>query len=123
MKLDDEEKEILAAIKKGKLKRPRNYKALIKQAEQAAKNFRKDTRITIRLSSSDLRIVKQRAADEGLGNLLFQQGDASTLTDLADDRFDLVVSIFGAMFAPRPHDVAKEMVRVTRPDASAATPL
>jgi hypothetical protein len=29
--------------------------------------------------------------------------------------FDLVVSIFGAMFAPKPFDVAKEMVRVTRP--------
>jgi SAM-dependent methyltransferase len=57
----------------------------------------------------------KRAADEGLGNLRFQQGDACALTDLADDRFDLVVSIFGAMFAPRPIDVAKEMVRVTRP--------
>jgi len=57
----------------------------------------------------------KRAADEGLGNLRFQQGDACELTDLADDRFDLVVSIFGAMFAPRPFDVAKEMVRVTRP--------
>ena len=30
-------------------------------------------------------------------------------------RFDLVVTIFGAMFAPKPFDVAKEMVRVTRP--------
>ncbi len=29
--------------------------------------------------------------------------------------FDLVVSIFGAMFAPKPFDVAKEMVRVTKP--------
>jgi SAM-dependent methyltransferase len=57
----------------------------------------------------------KRAADEGLSNLRFQQGDASALSDLADDRFDLVVSIFGAMFAPRPLDVAKEMVRVTRP--------
>src|SRR5262249_17544394 len=57
----------------------------------------------------------KRAADEGLTNLRFQQGDASDLTDLADDQFDLVVSIFGAMFAPRPLDVAKEMVRVTRP--------
>ena len=57
----------------------------------------------------------KRAADEGLGNLRFQHGDACELTDLADDRFDLVVSIFGAMFAPRPNDVAKEMVRVTRP--------
>ena len=32
-----------------------------------------------------------------------------------DQAFDLVVSIFGAMFAPKPFDVAKEMVRVTRP--------
>ena len=56
----------------------------------------------------------KRAAEEGLDNLRFQQGDASALTDLADDSFDLVVTIFGAMFAPRPLDVAKEMVRVTR---------
>ena len=57
----------------------------------------------------------KRAADEGLSNLRFQHGDATGLTDLADDSFDLVVSIFGAMFAPRPADVAKEMVRVARP--------
>ena len=36
-------------------------------------------------------------------------------TSLDDESFDLVVSIFGAMFAPKPFDVAKEMVRVTRP--------
>ena len=57
----------------------------------------------------------QRAEAEGLSNCRFQEGDASHLDDLADDSFDLVVSIFGAMFAPRPFDVAKEMVRVTRP--------
>jgi SAM-dependent methyltransferase len=45
----------------------------------------------------------------------FQEGDASDLRGLEDDSFDLVVSIFGAMFAPRPFDVAKELVRVTRP--------
>ena len=56
-----------------------------------------------------------RAKAEGLSNCRFQEGDASSLDDLADDSFDLVVSIFGAMFAPRPFDVAKEMVRVTRP--------
>jgi SAM-dependent methyltransferase len=56
-----------------------------------------------------------RARRAGLSNLRFQQGDASALTDLRDASFDLVVSIFGAMFAPRPFDVAKEMVRVTRP--------
>ena len=57
----------------------------------------------------------ERAAAAGLGNLRFQEGDACDLADLADDSFDLVVSIFGAMFAPRPFDVAKEMVRVARP--------
>ena len=56
-----------------------------------------------------------RAADLGLGNIRFQEGDASNLEGIEDDRFDLVVSIFGAMFAPRPFDVAKEMVRVTKP--------
>lgn len=56
-----------------------------------------------------------RAASLGLDNLRFQEGDATDLSDLPDDSFDLVVSIFGAMFAPRPFDVAKEVVRVTRP--------
>ncbi len=56
-----------------------------------------------------------RARAHGLTNCTFRQGDASDLHDLEDDSFDLVVSIFGAMFAPRPFDVAKEMVRVTRP--------
>ena len=51
----------------------------------------------------------------GLTNCRFQEGDASDLHEIDDDSFDLVVSIFGAMFAPRPFDVAKEMVRVTRP--------
>ena len=55
-----------------------------------------------------------RAAAAGLDNLRFLEGDASDLRDIADDSFDLVVSIFGAMFAPRPFDVASEMVRVTR---------
>jgi SAM-dependent methyltransferase len=57
----------------------------------------------------------KRVQAEGLTNIRFQEGDASSLQDLEDDTFDLVVSIFGAMFAPRPFDVAKEMVRVTRP--------
>jgi SAM-dependent methyltransferase len=55
------------------------------------------------------------AVAEGLTNCKFQKGDASNLDDLKDGSFDLVVSIFGAMFAPKPFDVAKEMVRVTRP--------
>jgi SAM-dependent methyltransferase len=56
-----------------------------------------------------------RAEQLGLSNLRFQEGDASQLDELADGSFDLVVSIFGAMFAPRPFDVAKELVRVARP--------
>jgi SAM-dependent methyltransferase len=56
-----------------------------------------------------------RAQSLGLTNCRFQEGDASDLSELEDGSFDLVVSIFGAMFAPRPFDVAKELVRVTRP--------
>src|SRR3954471_20550883 len=56
-----------------------------------------------------------RAQELGLDNLRFQEGDASHLDELDDASFDLVVSIFGAMFAPKPFDVAKEMVRVTKP--------
>src|SRR5213080_4358146 len=54
-----------------------------------------------------------RAQALGLTNCRFQEGDASDLHELEDDSFDVVVSIFGAMFAPRPFDVATEMVRVT----------
>jgi len=57
----------------------------------------------------------KRAAEYGLTNCTFQEGDASDLQQLSDHAFDLVVSIFGAMFAPKPFEVAKEMVRVTRP--------
>jgi ubiquinone/menaquinone biosynthesis C-methylase UbiE len=57
----------------------------------------------------------RRAKEHGLTNLNFQEGDASNLEQVPDNSFDLVVSIFGAMFAPKPFDVAKEMVRVTRP--------
>ncbi|MEQ1707359.1 MAG: class I SAM-dependent methyltransferase [Terricaulis sp.] len=57
----------------------------------------------------------KRARDQGLANCRFQEGDASDLREIGSDSVDLVVSIFGAMFAPRPFDVAKELVRVTRP--------
>jgi SAM-dependent methyltransferase len=56
-----------------------------------------------------------RARKLGLTNCRFQEGDASHLDELENDSFDLVISIFGAMFAPKPFDVAKEVVRVTRP--------
>jgi len=57
----------------------------------------------------------RRAREMGIANCRFQEGDASNLSGLADRSFDLVVSIFGAMFAPKPFDVARGMVRVTRP--------
>jgi SAM-dependent methyltransferase len=57
----------------------------------------------------------ERAQALGLTNLRFQEGDATDLGELEDESFDLVVSIFGAMFAPKPFDVASEMVRVTKP--------
>jgi ubiquinone/menaquinone biosynthesis C-methylase UbiE len=56
-----------------------------------------------------------RAQSLGLDNCTFQEGDATDLHELEDNRFDLVISIFGAMFAPKPFAVAKELVRVTRP--------
>jgi ubiquinone/menaquinone biosynthesis C-methylase UbiE len=66
------------------------------------------------IASNLVEAGKMRATEAGLPNCKFQQGDASNLHELKDKSFDLVVSIFGAMFAPRPFDVAKEMVRVSR---------
>jgi ubiquinone/menaquinone biosynthesis C-methylase UbiE len=57
----------------------------------------------------------KRAAKEGLDRLRFQEGDACNLEGVSDHSFDLTLSVFGAMFAPKPFDVAREMVRVTRP--------
>jgi len=57
----------------------------------------------------------KRARAAGLANCKFQQADATSLHDLKDHSFDLAISIFGAMFAPKPFEVAKEMTRVTRP--------
>jgi SAM-dependent methyltransferase len=67
------------------------------------------------IASNLVAAANRRAGEMGLSNCRFQEGDASNLQGLGDDSFDLVVSIFGAMFAPRPFDVAKEMVRVARP--------
>jgi len=57
----------------------------------------------------------KRAAEAGLNRLTFQEGDASNLEGVDDHSFDLTLSVFGAMFAPKPFDVAQEMVRVTKP--------
>jgi ubiquinone/menaquinone biosynthesis C-methylase UbiE len=57
----------------------------------------------------------ERAAEAGLHRLRFQEGDACNLAGIPDRSFDLTLSIFGAMFAPKPFDVARELVRVTKP--------
>jgi ubiquinone/menaquinone biosynthesis C-methylase UbiE len=57
----------------------------------------------------------RRAAEQGLTNVTFREGDATNLEGIPDNTFDVTMSIFGAMFAPKPFDVAKEMVRVTKP--------
>ena len=67
------------------------------------------------ISSNLVEAGRERAKSEGLDNVTFELGDATDLADLDDDSFDFVISIFGAMFAPKPFDVAKEMVRVARP--------
>jgi SAM-dependent methyltransferase len=57
----------------------------------------------------------RRAQALGLANVRFQEGDACDLQGVPDKSYDLLVSIFGAMFAPKPLEVAKAMVRVVRP--------
>lgn len=56
--------------------------------------------------------ARARAAAEGV-NIKVDEGDAENLP-YDDASFDVVVSMFGAMFAPRPEMVASELVRVTR---------
>jgi SAM-dependent methyltransferase len=67
------------------------------------------------IASNLVEAGNRRVNEQGLTNCRFQEGDASNLQDLSNESFDLVVSIFGAMFAPKPFDVAREMVRVTKP--------
>lgn len=57
----------------------------------------------------------KRATEAGLDRLKFHEGDATNLEGAGDHSFDLTLSMFGAMFAPKPMDVAREMVRVTKP--------
>ena len=71
--------------------------------------------VVIDIARNLIEAGKKRAAALGLRNVKFQQGDASDLQGVADHSFDLTLSVFGAMFAPKPFDVAKEMVRVTKP--------
>jgi SAM-dependent methyltransferase len=67
------------------------------------------------IASNLVQAGNRRALDEGLANCRFQEGDACDLAEIDSDAFDCVVTIFGAMFAPKPFDVAREMVRVAKP--------
>jgi SAM-dependent methyltransferase len=69
----------------------------------------------IDISSKLVAAGNRRAAEAGLDRLKFHEGDACCLDTVGDHSFDLTLSVFGAMFAPKPFDVAKEMVRVTKP--------
>jgi SAM-dependent methyltransferase len=66
------------------------------------------------IASNLVEAGNRRVREMGLTNCRFQEGDATNLNELPDQSFDFVVSIFGAMFAPKPNEVAKEMVRVTK---------
>lgn len=71
--------------------------------------------VGIDIASNLVAAGNKRAAKAGLTSLTFQEGDACNLQGVSDNSFDLTLSVFGAMFAPKPFDVAKEMVRVTKP--------
>jgi ubiquinone/menaquinone biosynthesis C-methylase UbiE len=71
--------------------------------------------VGIDIASNLVAAGNKRAAEAGLKRLKFQEGDACNLQGVDDDSFDLTLSVFGAMFAPKPFNVAREMVRVTRP--------
>jgi ubiquinone/menaquinone biosynthesis C-methylase UbiE len=71
--------------------------------------------VGIDIASNLVAAGNKRAAEAGLTRLTFQEGDACNLEGVSDNSFDLTLSVFGAMFAPKPFEVAKEMVRVTKP--------
>jgi ubiquinone/menaquinone biosynthesis C-methylase UbiE len=71
--------------------------------------------VGIDIASNLVEAGNRRAAQAGLSRLTFQEGDACNLEGVSDDSFDMTLTVFGAMFAPKPLDVAKEMVRVTKP--------
>lgn len=71
--------------------------------------------VGIDIASNLVAAGNQRAAAAGLTRLSFQEGDACDLLGVSDASFDLTLTVFGAIFAPRPYEVAREMVRVTKP--------
>src|SRR5581483_7166354 len=71
--------------------------------------------VAIDIASNLVEAGKRRASEAGLERLQFREGDACDLQGVEDASFDLTLSMFGAMFAPKPDEVARHMVRVTRP--------
>jgi len=65
-----------------------------------------------------IRQARERAADENL-NAKFDVGDAENLP-YGNDEFDYVVSMFGAMFTPRPEVTVNELLRVCKPSGTIA---
>jgi 2-polyprenyl-3-methyl-5-hydroxy-6-metoxy-1,4-benzoquinol methylase len=72
----------------------------------------------IDIATNLLEQARERASAEGLA-AVFEAGDAEQLPH-PDAHFDLVMSMFGAMFAPRPELVAAELARVCRPGGTMA---
>ncbi|HEY7209597.1 MAG TPA: class I SAM-dependent methyltransferase [Bryobacteraceae bacterium] len=70
------------------------------------------------LAPNLLEQARKRATAAGL-DIRFDEGDAEELP-YADGSFDLVMSMYGAMFAPRPERVAAELARVTKPGGTIA---
>jgi SAM-dependent methyltransferase len=80
---------------------------------------RRGARVTgIDIAANSILAARGRAASEGL-DVRFDEGDAESLP-YADASFDVVASIYGAMFAPRPELVAAELLRVCRPGGTIA---
>jgi ubiquinone/menaquinone biosynthesis C-methylase UbiE len=82
----------------------------------AAKKGAKVTGVDI--ASNSIEAARGRARSEGL-DAKFDEGDAEELP-YGDENFDIVATIYGAMFAPRPDRVASELVRVCRRGGSIA---
>jgi ubiquinone/menaquinone biosynthesis C-methylase UbiE len=70
------------------------------------------------IAANWLEKARARAAAAGL-EVTFEEGDAESLP-YADAQFDVVTSLIGAMFAPRPDRVAAELTRVCRPGGTIA---
>lgn len=80
---------------------------------------RRGARVTgIDIATNAIEAARGRAAAEGL-DARFDEADAESIP-YADGSFDVVASLYGAMFAPRPELVAREVVRVCRPGGTIA---